>query len=59
MADQAPPFDKWTAAWIEPVEADDVPELQRPARHLATKLRIDRPVRSATLGITAHGWSAP
>ncbi len=48
-------LDTWTARWIEPVEAEGLPELQRPAQHLATEFRVAQPVRSATLRITAHG----
>jgi alpha-L-rhamnosidase len=47
--------DAWTARWIEPVEAAGGPGIQRPAHHLAAEFRVDGPVRSATLRITAHG----
>lgn len=49
------PLDPWTAVWIEPIEPAEPREVQRPAVHLATEFHVDRPVRSATLRITAHG----
>lgn len=55
MTDERLRLDDWTARWIEPVEPDGTPELQRPAHHLATGFRVDGPLRSATLRITAHG----
>ncbi len=55
MTDRDLRFDTWTATWVEPLERDDVRELQRPAHHLATEFRVDQPVRSAVLRITAHG----
>ena len=54
MADESPHQVAWTAHWIEPLEPADLPELQRPAQHLATEFRVAGPVRSATLRITAH-----
>jgi alpha-L-rhamnosidase len=55
MTDDRMRLDEWSARWIEPVEPDGVPDLQRPAHHLATGFRVDQRVRSATLRITAHG----
>jgi alpha-L-rhamnosidase len=49
------PLDAWTASWIEPLEAAEARELQRPAHHLAREFLCDAPVRSAILRITAHG----
>jgi alpha-L-rhamnosidase len=55
MAREARSPDRWIASWIEPVEDDGGRDVQRPAQHLATELRVDEPVRAATLRITAHG----
>ena len=48
-------LDEWTAVWVEPAEPEGAPPLQRPVQHLATEFRVEGPVRSATLRITAHG----
>jgi alpha-L-rhamnosidase len=42
------------AQWIEPVEADDLVDVQRPAHHLVGTFLADE-VASAELRITAHG----
>lgn len=46
---------QWVARWIEPVEPERTPAVQRPAYHLARTFDVDRPVREATLYATAHG----
>lgn len=45
----------WTASWIAPVEADDVPARQRPVHQLAGAVDVDEPVAKARLHVTAHG----
>ncbi len=53
-----PPFpapDAWVASWIEPVEADDLPAVARPALHLVGEVDVPGPVASAALHATAHG----
>ncbi len=45
----------WQAAWIAPVEAEDLPERRRPAYQLAGTVTIPGPVASAVLHVTAHG----
>lgn len=45
----------WTAQWVAPAEADDLPARQRPAHQLASAVRIDGAVARARLYATAHG----
>src|SRR6478735_1653633 len=45
----------WVARWIAPVEADVLPDRQRPAHQLAGRVPIDGEVTSARLYVTAHG----
>ncbi len=45
----------WSAGWIAPVEADDVPPRQRPAYQLAGAVDIEGEVVRARLHATAHG----
>jgi alpha-L-rhamnosidase len=45
----------WTAAWIAPPEADDLPQRQRPVHQLAGGAEIDGDIAEATLHVTAHG----
>ena len=45
----------WSAQWIEPKEADDLPALKRPASQLAGVARVDEPITRARLYATAHG----
>ena len=45
----------WVASWIEPIEAPDTPDAERPAHHLAGDLDVTGPVVSAHLYATAHG----
>lgn len=44
----------WTARWVEPVDPEGVPSVQRPVHHLAGSFTVASP-SSATLRITAHG----
>lgn len=50
-----PAPDRWVARWVEPIEGADVPELRRPAYHLAGEFEVAAPVESATLHASAHG----
>jgi alpha-L-rhamnosidase len=45
----------WTATWIAPPEADDLPVRQRPVYQLAGAVEIDGDVAQARLHATAHG----
>jgi alpha-L-rhamnosidase len=44
-----------TGRWIEPVEAETTPEVQRPAYHLAVEFTLPAAPVSAHLFATAHG----
>jgi alpha-L-rhamnosidase len=44
-----------TGRWIEPVEADTTPDVQRPAYHLALEFTLPAAPVSAQLFATAHG----
>lgn len=44
----------WTARWIEPVEPEDAPRVQRPIYRLARAFEVDE-AGPAVLRITAHG----
>jgi alpha-L-rhamnosidase len=46
---------RWTAAWVEPIEAPDSPERQRPAYLLAGRFELPGAFAAATLHATAHG----
>ncbi|MFM9132774.1 MAG: alpha-L-rhamnosidase N-terminal domain-containing protein, partial [Actinomycetota bacterium] len=46
---------RWTASWVEPVEAADSPPHHRPAHHLAGEFDAPANVVSARLWATAHG----
>ena len=45
----------WTADWIAPIEADDLPARQRPAYALAGTVHVDGDIAQARLYATAHG----
>src|SRR5262249_42898987 len=45
----------WIGSWIEPAEAEGVPERQRPAFHLVGELEVPDAIASAYLHATAHG----
>lgn len=47
------------ARWIEPLEAGDTGEFQRPVHHLVAEFSITEPFVSATLNATAHGVYEP
>jgi alpha-L-rhamnosidase len=47
--------DTWSASWIEPTEAPDILQVQRPAYHLAGELSLASAPTSAILHVTAHG----
>ncbi len=50
-----PAAGEWTGRWIEPVDAPDGPELQRPAHHLVGEFNVAGTVVEAFLHVTAHG----
>lgn len=46
---------QWTAEWIEPLEAPDAPDRQRPAYLLAGECALPDDIEAAALHATAHG----